>query len=105
MIMNRGTVFGPDEVAAWECALDSNRPREVGSDEWFDFPQVESFAPVALNAGMVFRLAGRKGEIIDLVINPVAARHLAACILTMGQQAGWLDNEATVVCPPLGLDS
>ena len=33
-------------------------------------------------------------------LNPVVARHLAACILKMGQGAGWLDERADVICPP-----
>lgn len=94
------TVYGLGEIAAWNAAMDEKKPAIVEEIEWPDFPQIEAFAPMALNVGMAIRMAARNGDIINFTINPVAARHLAACILKMGQAAGWLDEKADVICPP-----
>jgi hypothetical protein len=94
------TIFSQRDVAAWDHALD-NRPKAVTEIEWPRLPQIEAFAPTALNAGMAFRLRGSDDTEQAFVINPVAARHLAACILKMGMEAGWLDGAGNVTCPIL----
>ncbi len=98
-------IFDAAIIASWERALD-DRPAEVTEIEWPALPQIEAFAPTATTAGMCFRLRGRDNSEIAFVINPVAARHLATCILAMGFEAGWLDSEGNVICPPApNLDS
>jgi len=93
-------LFEPEWLTQWNDLLDTRKPRPIEEIEWTSFPQIEAIRPVALNCGIAFRLATRNGPEIEFVINPVAARHLAACILKMGQEAGWLTEGADVVNPP-----
>ena len=69
--------------------------------EWPELPQIEAFAAAALNVGMTFRMRARDTSEIAFTLNPVAARHLAACILSMGTQAGWLDASGHVTAPEM----
>jgi len=94
------TIFDKGHIAAWNRALDS-RPKAVTEIEWPSLPQIEAFAPTATSAGMTFRFRARDQTEQAFVINPVAARHLAACILAMGNEAGWLDGSGNVICPAL----
>lgn len=93
-------VYDESHLAAWTAVLKSKRPRMIEEAEWPSFPQIEAFRPVALSQGMALRLATRDHGEFDFIINPVAARHLAACILTMGIEAGWLSGGGDVICPP-----
>lgn len=95
------TVFTDVDLAAWRAALDRNQP-SGDEPELADCVQVDAFRPFALNVGIAFRLAGRDGSVSEILLNPIAARHMAVCILKMGQEAGWLDEAANVICPPLG---
>lgn len=92
------TIFDQSHIEAWDVALD-NRPASVTELEWPELPQIEAFAATALNAGMSFRMRGRDGRELAFVINPVAARHLAANIFSRGMEAGWLDPQGHVICP------
>lgn len=94
-------MFENNELAIWGDLLDTRKPRMIEEIEWSAFPQIEAIRPVALNVGMAVRLATRSGPDIEFVINPVAARHLAACILKMGMEAGWLSEGGDVINPPL----
>jgi len=101
MTLTPNTPFTAAELDAWRRALEAGRPAPIGDDEWRRFPQVDSFAPAATNVGLALRLTLPGGETQDLLLNPIAARQLAAAILSMGQQAGWLDKAANVIAPPL----
>jgi hypothetical protein len=94
------TIFSQGDIASWERALDS-RPKAVTELEWPHLPQIEAFAPTALSADMAFGFRGRDQTEQAFIINPVAARHLAACIFAMGNEAGWLDGTGNVICPAL----
>jgi hypothetical protein len=94
-------VFGQVEIDAWNELLNNRRPKQIGEMEVDELPQIEAFSPATLDVGMAFRFAARDGSEYAFLINPVAARHLAACILRMGQEAGWLDEAANVICPPV----
>lgn len=98
-------VFTDAEISAWSGLLDSERPSEVSEQEWPTLPQVDAFNPRPLSAGMAFRMATRDQREIAFIINPVAARHLATCILMMGREAGWLDDEGNVIKPSFTLDA
>lgn len=98
--MTATTIFDQGDIDAWDHALDS-RPKAITEIEWPNLPQIEAFAPTALSAGMAFRLRARDQAEQAFIINPVAARHLAACILKMGMEAGWLDGAGNVICPAL----
>jgi hypothetical protein len=95
------TIYGQAEIEAWTRLLGDHRPRTIEEIEWPTFPQIEAFTPMPISHSIAFRMAARDGSGIEFIINPVAARHLAACILTMGMEAGWLDEQANVICPPL----
>lgn len=95
------TIFTQDELTIWGKLLTDRKPRQIEEIEWPEFTQIEAFRPMALSHGMALRFAARDGSEHAFIINPVAARHLAASILLMGQEAGWLDAEANVICPPM----
>lgn len=97
-------IFGQDEIRAWRRALIA-QPAPLAETELPAAPQVEAFAPKAMTVGMAFRMRCRDKSEFEFIINPVAARHLAAAILTMGQQAGWLDENNDITSPPVRLDS
>jgi hypothetical protein len=92
------TIFSQGDIAAWERALDE-RPKAITEIELPGLPQIEAFAAEATNAGMAFRMSARDGSEMAFLINPVAARHLAANILKRGMEAGWLDQLGNVICP------
>jgi hypothetical protein len=91
------TVFDRSHIAAWEAALDEKKPPPVTEIEFAYLQQVDAFAATALNAGMTFRMRTREG--CDFAFATVAARSLAANIISRGMEAGWLDARAEVICP------
>lgn len=97
-------IFDEAMIATWKREMADNRPEGFSDEDLAGLKQVDSFAPGALTAGFSMRMALRNGGTIDVVMNPVVARHLAACILTMGQQAGWLDEGGNVISPDLRFD-
>lgn len=99
------TVIDETHLDAWRRALDELAPPAVDEPDWEKIDQIDSFRPMAMNVGMVFRMRRRNGEIFEICMNPVAARHMAACILLMGQEAGWLNASGEIICPPLSFDA
>jgi len=91
-------VFDQSHITAWSAALD-DKPPELTEVDFDALPQVDAFRAQVWTSGMTLNMRCRNGKVIALKINPVAARHLAACILTMGQAAGWLNASADVICP------
>lgn len=104
MTMNRRTAFTDAEMTAWSRAMDDKKPEPINEREILAMPQVDAFSVGVLNAGIGFRMATRGGREIEILLSPMVARHLAACILKMGQAAGWLDARADVT-PPSVYDS
>lgn len=92
--------FGKAEIDAWGNAFDKGKPPSPTDIEWPNFPQVDSFRGAALSVGVGMRLQAKSGERIEFLLNPVSARALAAWILTVGQEAGWLDDKGNVIAPP-----
>lgn len=95
------TVFGQAEIDAWSAALTERRPPTIEEIEWPEMRQVDAFAPMPLTQGMAIRMAMRDRGTIEFLLSPVAALRLAACILQMGMEAGWLSESADVICPPV----
>jgi hypothetical protein len=102
--MARST-FGEKVVKGWECALDAQRPPAPNDGDRWGFPQIESLSPKATSDGVIVRMRALTGEAIEFEMNAVAAKYLAANILAMGQQAGWLDNDFNIVTPSISLNS
>lgn len=67
-------------------------------------PEVVSVLAAVMNVGLGLRMRTRSGEEIDVMLNPVVARAIAAGILTHGQEEGWLDGRGEVISPPLPRD-
>jgi hypothetical protein len=70
--------FDAATIADWEAALE-DRPREIKEIEWL--PHIEAFAVKAIDARLAIRLRAIDRSEISFMINPVAARQLAAAIL------------------------
>lgn len=98
--------FGKSEIEAWGAAFDGPKPARPRELEWPDFPQVDTFSGGALTAGVALRMQAKAGAQFEFLLNPVSARALAAWILTVGQEAGWLDSKGNVIAPsPVNYDS
>lgn len=102
--MARST-FGEEVIKGWEGALASRRPPTPSNAERPDFQQVEALSPKATSDGVIVRMTTQTGNSIDVELNAVAAKYMAANILALGQQAGWLDNDFNVVPPQIALNS
>lgn len=97
-------IFTPDDIAAWERDLD-NTPPSPTEQEWPSFADITAFKGGALTAGAVLRLKTRGDAHVDIRLNPVAARELAAWLLHAGTQAGWIDDAGNVVSPIAEFDA
>lgn len=98
-------IFTQADIAAWLRDLDTKVPPSATEMEWPSFPDVLSFRAQALSAGATIRFQTRNGQVMDIRMNPVAARELAAWILHAGAHAGWLDKSANVVSPDADFDA
>ncbi len=91
--------------AAWGDLLTESRPEDLTEADFMSgLPEVASFAPAVTTASFAARFALKKGGTVVLELNPVAARHLACCIMQMGAQAGWLDETLDLtsqILPPM----
>ncbi len=94
------TVFTQEDVARMYRVLQAQRPATPGYDDLDCSKQIDAFAPRALNCGLVIRTRYRDGSEDVLLLGPVVARHLASCVLTMGEEAGWLDARGDIILPP-----
>jgi hypothetical protein len=97
-----------DALAACRKAFDEEKPAAPTERQAIEAPEVVSVTPAALNTGIAFSVVLRnhgKDTTSVLLINPVAARHIAACILSGGQQAGWLDERGDIIASSEKLDS
>jgi len=96
-------IFTPADIAAWERDLDDTPPSPTELD-WPSFADITAFKGGALTAGAVLRLKTRDNSNVDIRMNPVAARELAAWLLHAGQKAGWLDEQGNVTSPLANFD-
>ncbi|MGX9981956.1 hypothetical protein [Methylobacterium fujisawaense] len=97
-------IFGRSEIEAWERALRTNLPQPITDEEVPGMPEVESVLAIVMTVGIGFRMKTRGGDEIDVMLNPVVARAMAAGVLKHGQEEGWLNERGEVISPPLPRD-
>lgn len=100
MPLDKGT------IALMYRVMEENRPPEPTEWELGTFPDAASLRLQTTDHGIAVRLRLDDGTDTTLHLNAVVARHFAISIITMGQQASWLDDAANVIPrPPEPLDS
>lgn len=97
-------IFTAEHIALWNRDLDDVPPSPTEL-EWPAFTDITAFKGGALSAGAVLRLKTRDDQVIDLRMNPVAAREIAHWLFHAGRQAGWLDSEMNVISPLADFDA
>lgn len=97
-------LYGPDVIEAWERARRANVPSIPTDEDVTRMPEIAAVTAAVMNVGIGLRMRAITGEEIDVMLNPVVARAIAAGILKHGQEEGWLDERGEVISPPLPLD-
>lgn len=97
-------LFGPEVIEIWERARRENLPSMPTDEDVLRMPEVISVVAAVMNIGIGLRMRANNGTEINVMLNPVVARAIAAGILKHGQEEGWLDERGGVISPPLPRD-
>jgi hypothetical protein len=95
------TVFNAAQLELLRARMNRERPAVPTHEDLDSILEAVSFAAGAMNTGMAIRWRLADGREEVRFLNPVVARHLVACILQMGEAAGWLNSLGEFIFPPL----